>query len=484
MRVLKNLLLVTFAICSLAAFGTACLWQFRPDLVQWFDVKWSNRHKKTVNKEASRLAALAKEDPTSAVGPLLDLAKQLRQYEKADHRYHTRKKVLRTLTEALLKTGDYETGLERAEELIDLDNRDIATRLWFGKLMIQHQETRDRGVGELERMFHELPEYGMIARSYFQALLSLGRESDAVLVVTKHLELTANPSMSIEGVAGVWDWWWSFGKPFSPKMRKQIRLVPAGTGFELPFSTPEGATSVRFDAPTGSVLSFSNPEIWIDLPEGKVSLEIPWSSVETHQMSISKSTLATMGEVDPWFMFPLPPEWVGKALLGNLKVELGGYPHWIQEGLLLPGTAEHLALQANQVSSKIVARFKGARLEALASQDIGFQCNETKLESVPCGIVLEDHVQIDTNVECSGGQGSVLTISLPPVVGTTILLDSIEIGSAGEYRTVDLESVSARGCAVLGVGMWVVDSMNPELMVGLGGEPETKTTVRIMGAVR
>ncbi|MCA9000349.1 MAG: hypothetical protein KDB61_00400, partial [Planctomycetes bacterium] len=76
---------------------------------------------------------------------------------KADYRYHTRKRVLRSLTELLLKAGDFERGLARGKELLELDDRDISTRIWFGNLMCAQAETAEIGLGELAKLFGEIP---------------------------------------------------------------------------------------------------------------------------------------------------------------------------------------------------------------------------------------------------------------------------------------------------------------------------------------
>lgn len=484
MRLFKNILLVLLLFSSLATLGAAGVWNYRPDFVQWFDAKWSNRHKKTVRMECDRLVVLSRDNPQAAIQPLIDLADELRPYRKADFRYHTRKKVLKALSEVLLANGNYEQGAGRAAELVSLDERDITTRLWFGRLLLQYSETRVAGLEELKKTYQTLPEYGMVTRAYAKALLSLGLEAEAVGVVVRHLELSPDSALSAEFGSGGWEYWWSDSNAFGVDRRGRSRPEVHGDESRIPFKFPKGTKNFRIDAPAWSYWTGSVPRISVGGPNGPEAIEINWETVKSHQMVFNDRGMKTLGDRDPWFVLGVPEHLQGIELIGSLRFDRAGVPNWIQEIMVLPSAADVEALLAQPGSELGLARIQEARLFGMSTKAVGLRVGGGQLVSLPLGDVSGDHVPFDGLIEWTGSSGVELIIELPPIVGARIHFEGIRMEYEGRSVAISLDSLVAEGCSRLESGAWAVESPDAKLTATLGGELGAIGTMEISGTVR
>lgn len=483
MKILINVGLALCLLATIAALGTAALWRWRPELVDRVDASLTRRYANAPLDEAKRLGELAKVDAAAALPELARLVEQLGEYKKSDRRYLARRLALRTYADKLLEVGRTDEGLAAARTLVELDSRDIPTRLWFGQRLTALPAQRDEGLAALRALNAELTELGVVARTLFNALSANGLGQEALEVVTRHLEAVPRPALSMEGVEAPWQVWWSDSGRFTTEGVATVTPAITDRYVAIAFSFPAGAKAVRFDPPASSRLRGSRPVLSLSTDKGPRAVEFDPARVKLHDMELDAQGLTTFGAVDPWWTFELPAELTGKAMQGRLVLELSGTPRWIEDAALLPEADAVQRDLAARESWRALQALRGARLNGLARRSLQVSVGDAAFATVPLGVRADNEIVVEHDL-AGDVTGAGLSLRLPDVLGSGFALRSLEVLVAGAWSPLDVEAIQTGGVRQVAPGAWLVEAVPATLRAALPTVATRVEGVRIQGRAR
>lgn len=340
MKYFVHLGLALLLVLTIAAMATAAVWNFAPELVQRVDNKWVTWHTSTIQNRIDELREQSKIAPQKAARGLEALRRDLSGYEKADRRYPLRRRALRLLADLYFTRERPEDAEPVGGELVKLDKNDIGTRLWYGVRLSNYGTTEERGLKELRQLFEMVPEAGVLARSYVEALIRLDEPRLAARALSKHVERALRPDQSMEALEGSWQVWWSSSSEFERNQSVLVQAQEQGGSLQLQFDIPEGAKTIRLDPPPRSRFASGAHRATLDRNGVLEPWTIPMDKVALHDMFMDEAMAYTFGDVDPYVTIPLPTELQRTNFKVRLELDLNRLPHWIGKA------AARLPLQA------------------------------------------------------------------------------------------------------------------------------------------
>lgn len=249
---------VVFLGVSLAAVGAAYVWDQQPEFVERVDGWFMRRYTHDAYSDLKRAEDHVAGDRSSDAIRVLDiLVPSLRHVGRIHRLEPARKRALALLSDLLAERGDVDRSLEFADELHELDDRDLLNAVRRTDLL--HRLGRDdESFAAIEAAARVGLRNPMVANAYLVSLARFESPDAAVLTILRHADqLLPRPPAS---------GWESMILPLTGpmiKLRISSTLDASGRMQWVVPVTPEPvvAKRIRLDLPTTTMIRLDNLSI-------------------------------------------------------------------------------------------------------------------------------------------------------------------------------------------------------------------------------
>ncbi len=312
LRRLLNVLRVIFLGVFIAAIGARVAWTKYPEHVDKLD-EWIVEASQHEARRELQSARKAQEDgePEVAVEHLLNVAEVTEGIKRGDRLESVRAPSLMALRDHYHRTGDLEKALEWANQLHELDERNLPNELARARLMgaLQMPEESLALLAWLNDLTQGQDEYGL---AYFDQLVRAEQGKEAV-----ELLLQMEKAHGLTRPMKAWEIRYrQTGTPnpaaltFDLKGEKSVR---GGVEVEV---AADSLTDVRIDAPRGASIFLQDPTLVLSLNDGsevKLGLE---DITRLNHLNEADGGLLCRSQQDPFMVWSAPELPAGAVITG------------------------------------------------------------------------------------------------------------------------------------------------------------------------
>ncbi len=280
---------------------TLVLWVYGGHFLGKADKELKRAYKKYYTYQLDVARSLMTDNPSIAIGELLDLNSDLDEVRKLDRLAKVKADSMKLLSELYAKMGHFDKSLEWSKHLLRFDDKDLHAHAYYAEKLLNSSGYENKAGEYIRELYIKVPEAEVIAELYAELLFQEGDYVGAVRVLVGLYESAQKT------VSGDWRFFWDNGTGFSPKQMALLKTEITGeSSFKLPLHVKKGVKRVRIDFPPYSKLRLNSPYISQTSTTNLPLINLNEVASRFNHMSQQGEVFITSGGDDPYFHFAWP----------------------------------------------------------------------------------------------------------------------------------------------------------------------------------